>query len=175
MSIKHSKTRLLAAAVATATAMTLAPVADAATETANLSVTATVAANCTISTAPVAFGAYDPVTAHASADLDASGTVIVTCTSGASTGITLDQGANADAGSSDAAPLRRMADGGNFLSYSLFADAGRTTVWGNTVGTQVAHTGTGAVTNLTVYGRVAGGQNAPIGSYADTVTATVTF
>lgn len=149
--------------------------AFAATETANLGVSATVSNNCLISTNPVAFGAYDTVDTNAAADLDGSGTVIVTCTLDAATTVTLGQGANAGIGSTDAAPLRRMTDGTDFLSYALFSDAGRTAVWGNDAATDVPHTGTGTATNLTVYGRVAAAQNVTAGSYADTVVATVEF
>lgn len=149
---------------------------EAATATANLAVTASVAANCSISTAPVAFGAYDPVSANASTALNGTGTVNVTCTSGASTTVTLGQGSNANTGSTDAAPARRMKDSGtNFLAYSLYSDTGRTTVWGNTAGTGQASTGTGSQVALTVYGAVAAGQNVPAGNYSDTVVATVTF
>ncbi|RYZ04226.1 MAG: SCPU domain-containing protein [Myxococcales bacterium] len=149
--------------------------ASAGTATANLSVTATVSASCSISTTPLAFGTYDPVGAHAAAPLDATGGVVVTCTNGAATTVTLGQGSNANTGSSDATPLRRMASGGNFLSYSLYQNAGHTTVWGNTSGTGVAHTGSGTATSVSVYGRVPAGQNVASGSYADTVVATVTF
>jgi spore coat protein U-like protein len=148
----------------------------AATQTANLPVTATVSANCAISTAAVAFGAYDPAVVNASAALDGQGSVLVTCTSGASTTVTLGQGSNADTGSTAAVPLRRMKDGGtNFLGYFLYSDTGRTTVWGDTGGTGLPHTGTGSQATLTVYGRVTGGQNVPTGNYSDTVVATVTF
>jgi spore coat protein U-like protein len=150
--------------------------ASAATSTANLDVSASVSANCTISTAAVAFGAYDPVSANASSALAGSGSVTVTCTSGASASISLGQGSNADAGSTDAAPLRRMSDGGgSHLSYALHQDAARTTAWGNTAGTGVGHTGDGTATAITIYGSVAAGQNVPAGSYSDTVVATVTF
>jgi spore coat protein U-like protein len=149
--------------------------AHAGTNTADLDVSATVTANCTISTAPLAFGAYDPITANAVSSLDGSGTVTVTCTNGSSAVITLGQGANPDAASEDTAPLRRMTDGTNFLAYSLFSDAARTIAWGNTAGTGANHTGSGMATNLTVYGSVAAGQNVPAGSYSDTVVATVTF
>jgi spore coat protein U-like protein len=142
----------------------------------DLSVTASVTANCTIATSPVAFGAYDPITTNASTALDATGTVSVTCTSGASATVTLGQGANAGTGSSDTAPVRRMNDGStHYLNYSLFQDTGRNTVWGNTAGTGVASTGTGGQVSLTVFGSVGAGQNVPAGSYIDTVTATVTF
>jgi spore coat protein U-like protein len=63
------------------------------------------------------------------------------------------QGANADAGSSDTAPLRRMADGsGNLLSYNLYQESGRTTVWGNSEPTGVEYAGTGVSTPVTVFG-----------------------
>jgi spore coat protein U-like protein len=150
---------------------------DATTATSNLSVTASVSASCSITTAPVAFGAYDPVVTNATAALNGTGTVTVTCTSGASTTITLGQGLNANTGSTDAAPARRLVDGGgtNYLSYALYQNTGRTTVWGNTAGTGVANTGTGTASAVTVYGAVAAGQSVPAGSYSDTVVATVTF
>ena len=150
--------------------------ADAATSTANLNVSATVGANCSISTTALAFTAYDPVGTHASAPLNGTGAVIVTCTNGASSTLTLGQGSHANTGSSDTAPLRRMQDSGsNVLSYALYKDASHTTVWGNTAMTGVAHTGTGTATSVTVYGQVAAGQNVPAGSYTDVVVATVTF
>jgi spore coat protein U-like protein len=167
--------KLMTAGMA-ALAMAAVSSTDAATATQNLAVTASVSANCTIATAPVAFGAYDPVTANAATALNGTGTVSVTCTSGASTTVTLGQGANAGGGSTAAAPARRLKDGGtDFLTYSLYSDTGRTTVWGDTAGTGVAHTGTGTLTALTVYGAVTAGQNVPAGNYSDTVVATVTF
>jgi spore coat protein U-like protein len=69
-----------------------------------------------------------------------------------------------------------MSDGGtSFLTYGLYSDAGRATVWGNSATTDVEHTGTGTLTAITVYGRIPSGQNVPAASYSDTVVATVTF
>jgi spore coat protein U-like protein len=68
-----------------------------------------------------------------------------------------------------------LTDGTHFLSYALYSDTNRTAVWGNTSGTGVASTGTGAAVSLPVYGAVSSGQNVPAGSYTDTVVATVTF
>jgi spore coat protein U-like protein len=150
--------------------------AQAGTQTSNLSVTASVTANCSISTLPVAFGAYDPVTANATTPLDATGTVTVNCTSGATGTITLGQGSNPGTGSTDAAPARQLKDGGtDVLAYTLYQDAAHQTVWGNTAGTGVASLGTGTATAVSVYGRIAAGLNAPVGNYTDTVVATVTF
>ncbi|BAY20616.1 hypothetical protein NIES2100_03580 [Calothrix sp. NIES-2100] len=150
--------------------------AMAGSATSNLGVSASVTANCTISTSALTFGAYDPVSANASSALTGTGSVTTACTSGASATITLGQGSNADTGSTDAAPLRMMSDGGgNNLSYGLYTDAGHSTAWGNTSGTGVAHTGTGTAAQITIYGSIAGGQNVPAGSYSDTVLATVSF
>jgi spore coat protein U-like protein len=156
--------------------MLLSAPANAATATANLSVTATVAATCSISTTALGFGAYDPVGANNASPLDGTGTVIVTCTNGASAALTLGQGANAGAGSTDAVPVRRMKDAaGAFLSYSLYQDAGHSTIWGNNPATSVAQTGSGTAASVTVFGRVPAGQNVGSGTYSDTVVATVTF
>jgi spore coat protein U-like protein len=167
--------KLMAAGTAVLT-IVAASSTDAATATSNLAVTASVTANCTIATAPVAFGAYDPVSANATTALNGTGTVNVTCTNGATTTVTLGQGSNPAGGSTAAAPARQLKDGGtDLLTYSLFSDPGRTTVWGDTAGTGVAHTGTGTLTALTVNGAVDAGQNVPAGNYSDTVVATITF
>lgn len=160
---------------AAALALGASGAAFAGTASENLAVSATVIDNCLISTSALSFGNYDPVDVNASANLDGTGTVSVTCTSGDTVQITLGQGSNADTGSTDAAPLRRMTDGSNFLSYALYSDSGRTSVWGNDATVDVETTGTGANEDHTVYGRVTSGQNVPAGSYSDTVQATVTF
>src|SRR4249919_2348850 len=65
------------------------------TATSSLTVTANVTKNCTISTAPVNFGAYDTVAANATAPLDGIGTITVTCTKGAGVTLALNPGSNA--------------------------------------------------------------------------------
>ena len=146
-------------------------------QTANLSVTSNISANCTITTGAVAFGAYDPVVANASSPLTAQGSITTTCTTGASPVITLGQGLHTGGGSSDAAPVRQMQDGSSDnMGYGLYQDNAYAHVWGNTTATAPAIvTGTGLPQTVPVYGRVPAGQNLPSGSYADTVVATVTF
>ncbi len=149
---------------------------QAATTTDSLAVSADVTVNCTIASTALAFGDYDSIVANSTTDLDGTGAVTVTCTNGSAVAITLGQGADPDASSTDAAPLRRLLNGTtNYLSYSLFSDSGRTTVWGNDATVDKETTGTGAAEEHTVYGRVDAGQNQPAGAYADTVVATVTF
>lgn len=149
--------------------------AFAGTATSNMSVSATVSANCTITAGALAFGAYDPIVTNATNPLPGTATLTVACTNGSPSVITLDQGLNPAGGSTNAAPLRQMASGGNFLSYSLFQDNALTVPWGNTNGTGSAYTGTGVSGSVTVYGQVSGGQNVPSGTYNDTVVATITF
>ena len=174
----YSKSAFSKAAVIAAFAVAgsfSAGMANAATATSNLPVSATVSASCTIdASAGVAFGTYDPIVANASTDLTTTGSLSTTCTNGFDATVTLGQGDNADAGSSDAAPLRRMLSGTtDFLSYQLYTDAGHATTWDNSTGATV--TGTGAAVTTNVYGVVTAGQNVPVGSYADTVLATVSF
>ena len=161
-------------AVAAMVALThgLAPGSSAATASANLTVTATVTNNCSITTTPVAFGAYDPVVANASAHLDATGTVTVACTKGATATVGLGLGSHA-LGSS-----RRLTDGGtNYLTYELYQDAGRAAVWGD-AGAALFSPGAApskSPRSFTVYARIAADQDVAAGNYADTVVATVNF
>lgn len=147
--------------------------ADAGTATSNLNVSATVASTCTITAGALAFGTYDTI---AGAQVDGSATVTVACTKGASTTVTLGQGQNAGSGSTDAAPIRRMVSGVNFLSYALYSDSTRLQTWGNTALTGKAYVAaSSASTALTVYGRIAASQDVPAGSFSDVVVATITF
>jgi spore coat protein U-like protein len=140
--------------------------------TASLTVSASVSKNCTITTAPVAFGAYDSVTANATAPLDATGTVTVTCTKGAVAKVGLGAGSNAQG------TTRRMIGGTSaFLNYELYKDNTHSTVWGDTIDTSldIPAAPNRNPRNFPVYGRVAAAQDATVGSYTDTVVATVNF
>lgn len=142
--------------------------ADAAEATANMTVSAEVAANCLISANPLNFGSYDPVGAHASAPLDASSNLQVTCTDETEAKILLDMGSSGGAS-------RAMSNGSNQLAYELYADSGRSIVWGDNEANGVDYTGIGVEEAVTVYGRIPAGQNVPAGTYSDSVVATITF
>ena len=161
-------------ALVTLTALVMAaPMFAASPATADLPISANVVGNCTISTAAVAFGAYDPVSANASTALDATGSVIVTCTRGAGLSIDLGLGSNASGA------VRRMTDGAAtpaFMTYELYSNAGRTTVWGTGAsGLTIVAAPSIAPRTYTVYGRVAAGQDLPVGNYADTVVASINY
>lgn len=164
------KTRM-AAALTAAAVFAFATPAFAATTSSTLNVSATVTANCTVSTSALAFGNVNTINGSV---VDGSGGLSVTCTNG--TGWSAAAGVGAGTGASFSA--RRMTSGSNTLSYNLFTDSGRTTVWGDGTGSTSAltGTGTGGAQSVTVYGRVASGQTSvPVGSYADTVAVTVTY
>jgi spore coat protein U-like protein len=162
-----------ASALALAVLAGAASPALAATDAGNVNVSATVGASCVITTAPLDFGNYAPLTTNAAAPLDASGSLVVQCTGGSGSGIGLGDGLNFLA-------TRRLLNGAaNYLSYELYRDAGRSLRWGDAVIADRYATGfpfaaTGSMT-ITIYGRVPGGQLVPAGTYTDTVTATVYF
>jgi spore coat protein U-like protein len=138
-------------------------------------ITVSVAARCTISAFTLAFGAYDP---FAAAPLDQTGTVTINCTKGTSGTVSFDLGVNASG------PIRRMKDTGagtNFLTYEIYKDAARTTVW-NAVNTVTLGPSVSKNTALTAtaYGRIVAGQDVQAAggaglNYQDTLVATVTF
>ena len=145
---------------------------DAQTATASLSVTANVTKNCTITTAPVNFGAYDPVAANATAPLDAIGTITVACTKGAVAKVGLSAGANAQG------TTRRMGQGtAEYLLYEIYKDTAHATIWGDTADTalDIPAAPNRNPRTFTAYGRVAAAQDAAVGNYTDTVVATVNF
>ena len=145
------------------------------TVTSTMSVSATVGHSCAIDSNPMAFGAYDRVVANASTALEATATVVSTCTSGAAALITMNAGASAGSGSADA-PVRRMTAGaGEYLVYQVYSDVARGTVWGNTAPTGVALTGTGVSQTLTAYGSVSAAQPAAQGVYSDQLSVTITY
>ena len=146
--------------------------AFAASQTANLNVTASVSAVCSISTVTVAFGAYDPVVANAATDLNGTGTLVVACTKGAAATIDLGVGGNLSGGS------RRMSSGTDFLNYALYRDAARTQVWGTgmTGGSTLTYNSASKTsTNITVYGKVPQAQDVTVGAYSDVVVATINY
>jgi len=139
---------------------------------ASLTVSANVSKNCTITTAPVNFGLYDPIAANATAPLDGTGTVTITCTKGSTATVALSVGSNAEG------TTRRMLGGtAAYLTYELYKDSNHSAVWGDTLDTalDVPAAPNRTPRDFPVYGRVTAGQDATVGNYTDTVVATVNF
>ena len=129
------------------------------------------APSCTISSTSVNFGSYNVFTGSAT---DSTGSVTINCNGSAHNIIVpLSQGA-----SSTFNP-RTMQKGGETLTYNLYRDAARTTIWGDGTGGTSTYTNANPPNNgdvnLTVYGRVPAGQDVSAGTYSDTVAAVINF
>lgn len=164
--MRFSATNAVAILAAGAMAFGTFQAAEAATATANLTVSASIAGACTVSGAALSFGAYSAATASTT-----SSTIAVTCSNGTNAVVTLNQGNNNNR--VPAAGSRALNNGTNYLGYEIYTDNAYATVW-NTTNNQPVNS-TGSVVNLTAYGRIPAGQNPATGSYNDTVTITVTF
>ena len=147
----------------------LANAANAATATSTFSVQMTVTSSCVINSASTLnFGNAGVLVAN----VDNTSTLQVQCTNTTPYNI----GLNAGTGSGATVAVRKMTGGSSTINYSLYSDSGRTTVWGNTVGTNtVAGTGNGASQSYTVYGRVPAQTTPAAATYTDTITVTVTY
>lgn len=129
----------------------------------------TIAAACTISSvATLNFGSQGVLAANT----DQTATLQVQCTN--TTGYTIGLDAGTGAGATVAA--RKLTSGANTVNYLLYSDSGRTTLWGNTPGTDaVAASATGASQSYTLYGRIPAQSTPAPGSYSDTVTVTIMY
>ena len=131
---------------------------------------------CTVSAVPLAFGNYDTFRA---APTDSTGNIAVTCSGpvGAKMAYTI---ALFSARATGATRQMRSPAGGA-LTYSLYVDPARSTVWGDgssntkVVADGYTLTAPSISRNYPVYGRIPGRQNAVVGVYSDTVQVSVDF
>jgi spore coat protein U-like protein len=138
------------------------------TNTLQMTVEVTVAGTCEVVPGILAFGSYDAIGANATNPLDAQGQIGVRCTRNTPYTVGLDFGANGSGAT------RRMANGAARLTYELYSDATRMSVW--TPGAPLGGTaGSTLEIPLPVYGRIPPAQLVQAGPYLDTVIATVTF
>jgi spore coat protein U-like protein len=170
MTIRFRSACLTWLGVAICAAVTAAPVSQsgAATTTTTFSVSMTITASCAVAASALAFGSSGIL----SANVDATTTVSVTCTNSTPYNVGLDVGT----GTGATVAARKMTSGGATVTYSLYQNTGRSTVWGNTVSTDtLAGTGNGSAQVLTVYGRVPSQTTPAPATYTDTITVTVTY
>lgn len=166
--LQHRLTSLVPLAAVMAMVLLIFPTMGfSSTTSSTFNVTATIVASCVVSASNVAFGSY------VGAQLDATGSVVVTCTNLAPYTVELDVGTGAGATAADrkmTGPLSQT------LSYSLYQDSSRTLPWGPLASAlAVAGTGTGSAQTLVVYGRMPASQTPGAGVYSDTITVTVTY
>ncbi|VWX61454.1 Spore Coat Protein U domain-containing protein [Burkholderiales bacterium 8X] len=138
-----------------------------------------VGCSATIRTANLVFGNYNPT--HA-APLYVTGSIQVT---GMVTGVglltTMSYDISLSEGTDSTVAARRLTGpSGSLLGYNLYADASYATVWGNaTVSDSFSAVatvlGTTVPRSYSVYGRLPANQYVRPGSYANSITVTVSF
>lgn len=146
------KKLLVIAAIAALTAMAGTAMAAA---TADLDVSATVIASCSMTGGSLAFGELDPT--NPVEKTSNSNGVTVTCTNGTTYALAGNDGINADG------TQKRLTDGsGNYIPYTV-------TIPGS-------GSGTGLAVGVTIGGTIAANtyNTAPAGSYTDTIELSVT-
>jgi spore coat protein U-like protein len=138
------------------------------------------ATTCNGGNASLSLGTYS---GFQSTPLDSSGVFMVTCTrSGGPPTTTVNLGIGPSSVSGTIATRQvRLVAGTDTLTYNLYRDAGRTLVWGNTVGTNtvsqnisLGNNTSGSLT-FTIFGRIDALQDVRAGTYNDSLTVTVTF
>jgi len=145
---------------------------NATVSTGSLPISTIVSANCTLTSAVLNFGNYDPIHANISAPLNGTTTFQIACTKGSNAVISLNNGLNS---SNAQGTTRAMSDGsGHYLSYELYSNSGRSNIWSNTNPVAYASTSSTAISEI-IYGKIPAAQNSTAGNYIDTVTITATF
>ena len=158
---KTFQTRLALTALATLLAQGSA---QAETANSNFQVGVSVASTCSISAADMTFSQMTTGTTSTS---DAASDLTVNCSDGTPYSVALSDGNNYSGG-------RRLTNGIAFINYVLYQDPNRSNSWDTA--NPLSFIGTGSNQTHTVYGRILAGQSVPnMGSYADTIVATVTY
>ncbi|TDE35571.1 hypothetical protein E1B25_16565 [Antarcticimicrobium sediminis] len=149
------------------TATVLLPAtAHAAVEEGTLNVTATVIAQCTVTTSAVAFGEISPTQAAS-----ATGSISISCDADNTlSSVVLDGGSNESAGT------RQMSDGTNYIPYTLAVSGSSVAVDGD-ISSSFTLTGGGPYADSAdIDGAIASvGSARVLGSYSDDITVTVTY
>jgi spore coat protein U-like protein len=162
--------RKLVIGAGAAAGLALSTAAYAATATSNFQVRITIQAQCLAATTnDLDFGS----SGFLSSNVDAQSSIAVQCTNTTPYNVGFDQGVN---GSSVTARQMKGGPSNELVNYAIYSNAGRTTNWGNTVGTDtVTGTGNGSPQTIQVYGRVPSQTTPTPGTYTDTITVTVTY
>ncbi len=116
------------------------------------------------------FGTHNSLFATADGEiLSGGGAMQIQCSPGIAPTLRFQGGENDGEGSgAGARAMAHSAAPGQFVTYNLYSDAGRTTVI--PIGGSVALASTGAVQSVNIYGRAFGEAGLTAGSYGDIIT-----
>lgn len=160
-----SRSRL---ALASAALAALQQPALAAADTGNLTINASVTAQCFIDDATLDFGTFGVWSASA-----AAGSVVLnTVTASAEVPIICTNGTSATLAASENA-LNLTAEG-NSITVELYSDAGMASAYPTTPGS-LTFAGSGTADSTKVYGKVTAVADTKAGAYTGTVTLTVSY
>ncbi len=162
--MKRSRLVVVGALVAAAPFLG-ARAASAGSNSANMTVQATVVANCTVTANPLTWTSFDTVTGSGA---DTNTTLSIACTKGAVPTVQMGLGQNAST-------TRNMKNGANLLAYDIYTSTAYDTVWNATNTVALPAAPSKAARPMNVYGRIAAANDVPSGSYSDLVVATVNF
>lgn len=131
------------------------------------------------SIAGMAFGIYQDGSA---VPTDTTTDLIIDCTRNSgpqNLTLTLALGSSATSGTISTRSMREST--GTTIAYNLYRDSARSLIWGQTPGADTVTrplsipNNSSASTTFTIFGRIKELQNARVGSYSDTVVATVSY
>ncbi len=131
-------------------------------------------AKCKVTSGPLSFGPYDPLTGSMSST---SGVIAVSCSESPSPNVRVS--ATPSAVSGTFAPRRMRQTGGQeTLAYNLYVDPGGNGVWGDGSGgtlTLSDNVQPGQSWIVTIYAKLPPGQDVTPGAYTDTISVVVEF
>jgi spore coat protein U-like protein len=161
--------RVVVAAALGCAQLVHAPALYATTSTATFTARIIIQADCQVlSPTTLDFGTVSDLTS----DRDETSTFSVQCTNTTPYDIGLNEGTT----SGGTVATRKMTSSSETVDYRMYSDPSRSTVWGNTVGTDtIGGTGNGAAQAFTIYGRAPVQTTPGPGLYTDTVTITIIF
>ncbi|MEH2374566.1 Csu type fimbrial protein [Nostoc sp.] len=122
---------------------------------------------CTISASPVSFGNYD---VFANTTTTSTGSITYDCSSA-----TLPFIIHLSKGNSLSYTPRTLKSGSDSLNYNLYLDAAGSQIWGDGTNSSTQYSSSNLTGTVTIYGIIPSRQNVKVGSYTDSITATINF
>ncbi|MES2246379.1 MAG: spore coat U domain-containing protein [Pseudomonadota bacterium] len=166
--------KLAVAAAVTATLALASGSVLAQTASASFQVKMTIVKSCSVTAGTTSDISLGTAVLPTATNQTGSNTISVTCSKTTPYNVGLAP-STANSGTVNGTGFMSSATNSDKVPYALYSDSTFGAAWGSTIGTNtVGGTGDGAAASLTVYAKNTNANFTP-GSYADTVTVTVTY